>query len=451
MLLKHLIPISLIAATGHAFDGSTPKPKQGVFVLSNQPTNEVGVYESMSDGSLSWVGSYQTGGIGYPDPTDERNLDDLGSSNSIHYHVWNNQQWLLAANAGGPEGDASISLMEINPYTLDLELTSKVDLMGIFTCSVTAYEDRVCAVTCAGSVTMECFRINNETNQLEQDYLYDFNTNLPPRANRTNAVSAALGPGNILFSGDGQQVGIIMKGDFAQELGDGSDIFSAPPAGFVAFPVNVGGEYGEPVTFPLPDESEPFAFSWRSGELGTANQIVLVVNIAGESLDFPECDDTLSCKSSVLSLETEFQPDGSLTIQYVDDVALNTVDGCWIDYRFSHWYTGNFLSDSISIGTVQRNGTLAWERNVPIGTGTIPNAVEHMGRKEDGSFYLYSENQGKWEVGVHRVVEHKSFQLVTETSAPMPTGETGLDWRGAMGLATTLLSEDELFDMYETL
>jgi len=176
----------------------------------------------------------------------------------------------------------------------------------------------------------------------------------------------------------------------------------------------------------------------------------LIVNIAGESLDFPACGEDDSCESSVSTLESKFASDGSIQLESVDEVNLNTVDGCWIDYRFLHWYTGNFLSDSISIGTVQRNGTLTWERNVPIGDGTIPNDVAHMGRKSDGSFYLYSENQGHWEIGVHRVVENESsFQLQVRPSAPLPTGETGLSWAGAMGIATTLLSDEELAIMYE--
>ena len=76
--------------------------KQGVFLLSNQPTNEVGVWESTEDGALVWQGRYETGGVGYPDPNDENGVDDLGSSNAIHYHVYDNRQWLLASNAGGP-------------------------------------------------------------------------------------------------------------------------------------------------------------------------------------------------------------------------------------------------------------------------------------------------------------------------------------------------------------
>jgi len=441
--------IALITASIFG-DKQLDKPKQGVFLLSNQFENEVGVYESLDDGALSWVGSYKTGGIGYPETQEDGdNLDSLGSSNSISYHVWDDKQWILVANAGGPSGEASISLMEVNPTTLDLTLTSKMDLDGIFACSVAAFENRVCAVTCAGSVTMECFRIS-DSYEIEQEFMHDFGANIPPVEGRPNATSAAYGPGNILFSGDGLQVGIIMKGNAALDEESGS-AYSALNAGFYAFPTKEYG-YGSPSFIALPENSLPFAFSWRSGEVDTNKQIVLVANIAGESRDYPACGDIDRCQSSITSLLADFDDDdnddSSIILSKVDEINAGQADLCWIDYRFSHFYTGNFLSDSVTIGTVTRDGELTVERNSPIGRGTVPNDVVHMGRKIDGSFYLYTENQGSAEVGVNRVIENESFQLEVKAGAPYPSGVTGDAWIGSHGLAATLLSEEELFDMY---
>lgn len=441
-LLAVIAPLDVIGVLG------AKRPKQGVFLLSNQPENEVGVYESLDDGALSWVGAYKTGGIGYPEAEDADNFDSLGSSNAVSYFVWNDKQFIVAANAGGPTGEASISLMEIEPTTLDLTLVSKADMEGIFACSVAAFEDRVCAVACAGSVKMECFRIQEDTYDLVPEYEYDFGANIPPVNGRPNATSAAFGPGNVLFSGDGLQVGIIMKGDAVLTEED-KLTFSAPKAGFHSFPVQEDG-YGAPSFLAIPDEEIPFAFTWRAGEVDTDKQIVLIVNIAGESKDFPECDETASCYSSVVTLETDFDTDGSIVIVKADEVNAGQIDLCWIDYRFLHFYTGNFLSDSITIGTVQRDGTLSIERNAPVGRGTVPNDVVHMGRKIDGSFFIYTENQGTAEVGVHRVIENESFQLEVMVGAPYPDGVTaGNAWIGSHGIAATLLSEEELFAMYD--
>ena len=266
-----------------------------------------------------------------------------------------------------------------------------------------------------------------------------------------------------MFSGDGLQVGIIMKGDAALSQADILNNYTAPKAGFYSFPVlhgddeeeeeKEGPSYGEPSFLAIPDAAIPFAFTWRSGEEDTNKQIVLIVNIAGENLDFPHCDDTASCYSSVLTLLADFDDTGDSPKVYlskVDEVNAGQIDLCWIDYRFLHFYTGNFLSDSVTIGTVQRNGTLTIERNAPVGRGTVPNDVVHMGRKIDGSFYLYTENQGTAEVGVHRVIENESFQLQVKVGAPYPDGVTaGNAWIGSHGLAATLLSEEELFEMYD--
>jgi hypothetical protein len=141
------------------------------------------------------------------------------------------------------------------------------------------------------------------------------------------------------------------------------------------------------------------------------------------------------------TLETAFTEEG-LTIRFVDDVPLNIVDGCWIDYRFRHIYTGNFVSDTISIGTEARDGTLTANRNVSIGSASVPNDVVHnMGSNIDGGFYLSGENQGLKEIDLHRVIEDESFQLeLLNGGAPLPSGTTGDAWIGANGLTAALLS-----------
>ena len=444
------------------------RPAQGVFQMSNRmPENEIASYRSLPDGSLSYIGTYQTGGVGNPDPTDPDKLDDLGSSNSLSYHFWDSTQFLTAVNAG----DNTISLLSVNPTTLELALQAVQALEGIYPCSITAFEDKVCTADCAGSVMIECFRIVADDSQvgqesgtsfaLEADFEYDFGFNSPLREGRDNAVSAVFGPGNILFSGDGLQLGILMKGNVTLSPEEIAAGYTVPPAGFWSFPVD-GGSYGVPEFFSLPDETLPFAFSWRAGEEGTTNQIVLVVSIAGESKNFPECDEDVSCRSSVTSLQiisSASEGDSTdLAISKIDEVPIEVVDGCWIEYRFAHWYTGNFVSDSISIGTVTRSGELEFLRTSPIGDGTVPADVVQMGTKLDGSFFLYTENQGTVSIGIHEVFEYGTtpkapfdggFTLQTKSSAALPAG-TALNssWRGAMGIAATTLSEQELFEVY---
>jgi hypothetical protein len=65
------------------------------------------------------------------------------------------------------------------------------------------------------------------------------------------------------------------------------------------------GRYESPSFHALANEIVPFAFTWQPGP--TKGQAVAgTVNIAGESQNFPACDDDISCRSSVISITTNF-------------------------------------------------------------------------------------------------------------------------------------------------
>lgn len=426
------------------------RPRQGVFSLSNQPNNQVGVWESLDDGALVWRGRYDTGGVGYPDPGDEENLDDLGSSNAIHYHVWDEKQWLLAVNPGGPENVPSVTLFEIK-RDLELVVTDVISLEGVFACSVAGSGDRACAMTCGGNVTMECFQITPE-GRLLPEFVYDFQQNLPSREERPFSVPDVLGPTNLLFSPEGDQVGVLMKGSAAL-----SESFSRPEqqAGFWSFPIldhdddrirNTGG-YGEPSFIPLQNRILPFAFTWRPGPV-KGQPVAVAVNIFGD------CDDRDEpCHSSITSIATKANADGHpIDLSIVQDESLNVIDGCWIEYRDDRIYTANFLSDSLTVAIVLEDGSIEVERTVPIGIETIPTNLASSGPKiKDGMVYLYSENGGRGtrlgEIGVHRILEEGLVQVLG--GAPLPSGRTGEAWAGHNGIAATALSEEELFDFYD--
>jgi hypothetical protein len=344
-------------------------------------------------------------------------LDDLGRSNAVHYHVWDNKQWLLALNAGGQENTPSLTLFEVQ-RDLELVRTDVIPFEGVFPCSVAGNADRACAVTCATNVTMECFQIS-PNGKLVLDFMHDFQQNLPDHDGRPNSVGAALGPGNILFSPDGDQVGIVMKGSATLDNSN-----TQQQAGFWSFPItncnsrsrHVGG-HRRPSFHALANEIIPFSLAWRPGP--TKGQAVAdTVNIAGESQDFPECNDSISCRSSVISIATNVAPNGlTAFLSLVDDVALDVIDGCWIEYRDNRMYTANFFSDSITVSTVLEDGYIAIERTVPIGIDTIPNDLTTTGPKvEDGANYLYSKNQGSGaflgNIGVHKLLTEDGDGLI---------------------------------------
>ena len=450
----------LCLATLHAcaaVDGR--RPAQGVFLMSNQADNEIGVWHSDNDGSLVWNGRYSTGGVGYPDPLDANNFNDLSSSNALHYHVWGDRQLLVAANAGGPDNTPSVSLFEVDAYTLDLTLHAVAKVNGTFPCTATGHDDKVCVAACAFNVQMECFRITENPSALGlvPEYTYDFDMNLPEPEGRPNRVFFGLGPGNIAFAPDGDAVGIVMKGahpDLAPEANDSAR------AGLWMFPIvdnknnaTDGSIYQDPTFLEMEDIAIPFAFAWRKRE-AKGSYFAFVVKAAGDSLDFPFCDlqELALCYSTVASIDVDLRPaltapnDGDVTMSQVDEVKLNAIDGCWIDYRSGYLYTGNFFSDSVSILETATDGKLDVLRTVPLGKNTVVVDIVTMGPKLDGSRYLYSENQGRRAVGVQQILPEGKLKVLPE--AATPTGPTPDAWNGAMGLAATTLSEQELFDLY---
>ena len=99
----------------------------------------------------------------------------------------------------------------------------------------------------------------------------------------------------------------------------------------------------------------------------------------------------------------------------------------------------NQADNEIGVWHSADDGSLVWNGRYSTGGVGYP--------KLDGSRYLYSENQGRRAVGVQQILPGGKLKVLPETATP--TGPTPDAWNGAMGLAATSLSEQELFDLYD--
>jgi len=262
-------------------------------------------------------------------------------------------------------------------------------------------------------------------------------------------MGAIHGPSNILFSPNGNQVAVLMKGTvFLPGREDEAAFYSFPVSDRASAPSTAG--YGTPSISELPNEILPFAFTWRSGVDSNA-PVAIIVNIAGQSRDYPACGGPETCVSSLISIQAEFSTsDNTVALEEIEEEDLNVIDGCWIEYRNGRVYTGNFISDSITVATVDSDGEMELERTVPVGIDTIVNDLITTGPKIDGSIYLYTENQGVGveqklgEIGIHQLLDDGLIKV--NLPAPIPSGAGG--WVGSNGLAATSISEEELFELY---
>jgi len=159
-----------------------------VYTLTNAANgNDVLVYDRSADGSLSFQGSYSTGGLG--------SGAGLGSQSAVI--LSKNYQWLFAVNAGSNE----ISVFAVNAN--GLELVDVVDSGGVLPVSLTNYKGWLYVLNAGGSGNISGFTIGNDGS-------------LSPLAGSTQPVSnggvgAAPGLAQISFSSDGRTLVVTEK------------------------------------------------------------------------------------------------------------------------------------------------------------------------------------------------------------------------------------------------
>ena len=159
----------------------------GVYAATNQPAgNAIVAYRRASDGSLTVVGSFPTGGAGIGGGT-----DPLASEGSVV--LSGNSQSLFVVNAGS--NDVSALRVEQN----GLVLVSRVPSGGTKPTSLTVHDDLLYVMN-AGSGTINGFHIGNDGSL----------TAIPGSARPITGGSTA-NPSQIKFSPDGAELVVTGK------------------------------------------------------------------------------------------------------------------------------------------------------------------------------------------------------------------------------------------------
>jgi 6-phosphogluconolactonase len=361
MLRKLLVFLTAIAVsllgTVPVFAQSAPSGQNAgaVYLMNNAAGgNQVMVYSRSSAGSLSFAGSYATGGSGSgvgltvpPDP--------LGSQDSII--VSPNGKWVIAVNAGS--NDVSVFRVVAN----GLLLTDRVNSGGQFPVSV-AYRDGVVYVlNAAGDGNITGFRLTDAGKlHMLRGSARSLNAATPNNGSQPNILEA---PGEVGFSSDGNFLVVTDKGGvsgmgFIRVFKLRDDLPAPQP---------VSTQTAGPV---------PFAFTFdRFGHL------VVVDAAAGSVTSY------------------SIQRDGSLATNAVAHTGQAAT--CWIDGNSRFIYTDNTGSGTLSGFKPMSNGGL-----VPLtadsivattGAGTLPL---DMGVSRDGRF-VYSLETGVGKIGVLQI------------------------------------------------
>jgi 6-phosphogluconolactonase (cycloisomerase 2 family) len=220
-LLMAMFLLPLIAGFTSPVAAAPDNATGALFTLTNSVSgNEVLAYTRLANGSLSYQGSYATGGFG--------SGAGLGSQSSVILSKDN--QWLYAVNAGSNQ----ISTFAVNAN--GLALVDVVESGGVRPVSLTIDKDWLYVLNAGGSGNISGFVIDEEGS-------------LSPLAGSTQPVSngglgAAPGLAQIAFSSDGSTLVVTEK---TTNLLDTFDV--------------VEGVAGAPVTHPS-SGAVPFGFAF---------------------------------------------------------------------------------------------------------------------------------------------------------------------------------------------
>jgi 6-phosphogluconolactonase (cycloisomerase 2 family) len=168
---------------------AAPEDSSGaVYTITNAASgNEVLVYDRSANGSLSFQGSYSTGGLG--------SGAGLGSQGAVI--LSHNNHWLFAVNAGSNQ----ISSFAVKENSL--ELVDVVDSGGVQPISLTNHKDWLYVLNAGGSGNINGFAVGQDGS-------------LSPLAGSTQPVSnggagAAPGLAQVSFSSDGSTLVVTEK------------------------------------------------------------------------------------------------------------------------------------------------------------------------------------------------------------------------------------------------
>jgi 6-phosphogluconolactonase (cycloisomerase 2 family) len=351
------------ASTGTAqfFGGA----HRAVFVeTDNVNGNQVIAYHRASDGTLSQVATYSTGGLG--GILTGSVVDHTASQGSLGYDPEHNL--LLAVNAGSN----TVSVFAVHGDRPSLRQV--VSSGGTFPVSVTVHGDLVYVLNALNGGSVQGYRV--------------FGSFLAPipGSSRTLGLDPAATPqfthtpGQVAFTPDGSQLVVTTKAN-----GNDIDVFDVGFGGRLSASPVVNSEPG----------AVPFAITFdRHGNLVIAN--------AGPN--------------SV----TTFAITGDGTLSTLDSVATGQAATCWVASAGRFLFASNAGSGSETGLTSSASGQLTLLGNAATDAGTVDASAAADGR------FLYVQTGGAGIVDEYRVGSSGSLTKVGSVTVPGAVGGEGI-------------------------
>lgn len=344
-----------------------------VYVMTNQPTNEIVIFDRLANGSLSRVGQAATGGAGNPfkPGTQTISADPLASQGALGFGL--SGRFLFAVNAGSNE---------ISAFAIGKTGLSRVDRVpsgGSRPISLTTRGNLLYVLNGGGTPSITGFTIASN-GQLTR--LADATRSLP-----SGDISA---PAQVSFTPDGARLVVTERGANL----------------IVTYRIGADGRPGTRIITPSSGIG-PFGFGFSRGRLIVSEA---AAGVSGDS---------------------------STSSYAVSDDGLEVISGsirdfgtaaCWLivtgDGRYA--YVANTGSGEISSYRVRDNGTLSLLDATASNTSDTSLPID-MARSSD-SQYLYAHLAGGRAVAVFRIqADGKLTRL--QTIGGLPRGAQGIAGR----------------------
>lgn len=353
-------------------DGLPPGPPFGgggehaVFVQTdNVAGNQVVAYDRGSNGSLTLVNTYNTGGFG--GALNGSTVDHLGSQGSLTYDP--RQSLLYAVNAGSN----SVSVFSVRGD--DLTLRQVVSSGGTFPVSVAVHGYLVSV-------------LNAENGGSVQEYFGIFDHLFPvPGSNRalgltipTDTTQFTHTPGQVAYSPDGSKVIVTTKAS-----SNAIDVF------------NVG----------------------FFGALSPAPVVNTVAGTVPFAVAFDQAAHLVVAEAGPSALAT-FDLNQNGTVTQIDSLASGQTGLCWVTTAGSLFFTGNTSANSTSGYQTSASGQLSLLGATHTDPGTVDGSASSNGQ------FLYVQTGGNGIVDEFQVNTNGSLTEIGSVTVAGAAGGQGI-------------------------
>lgn len=356
---------AIAAGAASADRGHSSSPGNAVFVQTDNPLgNQIVAYRRAEDGTLSWAGIYNTGGLG--GVLSGSVVDHLASQGSLTYDP--RHSLLYAVNAGSD----TVSVFSVDG--LRLTLRQVVGSGGHFPVSVAVRDDAAYVLNALDGGSVQGYRVRG--GRLFAVPARRRGLGLDPNA----APQFVNTPGQVGFTGDGSQLVVTTKAN-----GNAVVVFRLDRA---------GGIVGAPMVNTEPG-AVPFAF------VGAGPRHLFL---------------TQAGPNAVASVRVE--RDGTVTQESVADTGQAAT--CWVTAVGDFLYASNAGSNTVSGFRIAADGQLT-----PLGTtATDPGTVDSAASADNQ--YLYVQTGGSGIVDEFKINPDGSLTAIGTQPVPNAVGGEGI-------------------------